>query len=123
MKRLIRADMSKEDMVKTITDNNPAYNEGATWIRTEDDIADVQELWTDEDFGMYPDFTKEMAEKALKEGKVKVYSSKPFELGSFVTPSKMYAESYSGNGKIYSKEMNLKDIAWIDEGEGQIVKL
>ena len=115
--------LSKSDMVKIIEENNPVYNDYATWVRTEDDIQNVTEIFGDQFEGMYPDFTKEMAEEALKTGKVMVYSSKPFSLGSFVTPSKMYAESYSGDGKIYKGLMSLENIAWIDEGEGQICRL
>lgn len=67
-----------------------------------------------------PDFTLVDAAKALKKGKVTVYSSYPIENGVFVTPSKMEAESYAGDGKVYSKEMNLDDVAWIDSNEGQV---
>lgn len=115
--------LTKKDMVKIIEDNNPAFNELSTWIRSEDDIADVTKLFNEDFESIYPDFTDDMAKRALETGKIMVYSSKPFSLGSFVTPSKMEAESYSGNGKIYSKKMNISDIAWIDEGQGQIIQL
>jgi hypothetical protein len=123
MKRLVSEQMSKEDMVKVITDNNPAFNETSTWVRKKEDICDVELLFGENFEGMYPDFTKDMAEEALRTHKVMVYSSKPFSLGSFVTPSKMYAESYAGDGKVYQKKMDIDDIAWIDEGEGQIIRL
>lgn len=67
-----------------------------------------------------PDFTLVDAAKALKKGKVTVYSSYPIENGAFVTPSKMEAESYAGGGKVYSKDTNLDDVAWIDSNEGQV---
>ena len=60
-----------------------------------------------------------MAEDAVKNGKVTVYSSYPIGNGVFVTPSRMEAESYSANGKVYSKTVNVDDVAWIDPTQGQ----
>lgn len=51
---------------------------------------------------------------------IKVYSSYPIENGVFVSPSRMEAESYSGSGEIYEKELPLNSIAWIDAGQGQV---
>ncbi len=64
-----------------------------------------------------------MVKDALNSGKIMVYSSYPIEQGIFVSPSKMEAESYSGTGKVYSKEVNLTDIAWIDPTQGQYAKV
>lgn len=68
-------------------------------------------------------YTANMAKKALETGKITVYSSYPIEQGIFVSPSRMEAESYSGSGKVYSKEVNLSDIAWIDPTQGQYAKV
>ena len=70
---------------------------------------------------MYPDFTLEDMQKVLETGKVTVYSSYPIKDGVFVSPSKMNAEEYAGGRgkKVYSKEINANDLAWIDESEGQ----
>ena len=59
-----------------------------------------------------------MVNEALDTGKMKVYSSYPIENGTWVTPSRMEAESYAGNGQVYSKEINLNDVAWVDPTQG-----
>ncbi len=64
-----------------------------------------------------------MVREALDTGKIKVYSSYPIEQGIFVTPSKTEAKSYSGTGKVYSKEISLEDVAWIDPTQGQYAKV
>ncbi|MFR8291352.1 MAG: hypothetical protein ACLVBB_05545 [Dysosmobacter welbionis] len=66
-----------------------------------------------------PDFTRAMAEEALESGEIEVFSSYPIEAGGFVSPSRMEAESYSGNGRVYSKTVPLTDVAWIDPTQGQ----
>ena len=64
-----------------------------------------------------------MAEQALATGKITVYSSYPIIQGTFVTPSKMEAESYSGTGKVYKKTVDIKDVAWIDPTQGQYARI
>lgn len=76
-----------------------------------------------EDGSTTPDFTENDLRKTLETGEVTVYSSKPIEQGIFVTPSKMEAESYAGNGKVYSKRVRLDDVAWIDSLQGQYAKV
>ena len=51
--------------------------------------------------------SKQDALDAIEKGKILVYSSKPISQGIFVTPSRMEAESYSGNGKVYKKDEDL----------------
>ena len=41
----------------------------------------------------------------------------------FVSPSKMEVKGYSGDGKIYSKEVDIEDVAWIDSTQGQYAKI
>lgn len=60
-----------------------------------------------------------MAREAIKTGKITVYSSHNIEDGAWVTPSLMEAQSYAGNDKVYQKEVNLTDIAWVDGLQGQ----
>ena len=117
----------KEQQNKIIQDNNPmdkALGEH-TWINSADDIKTYQEAI--EEFGeidnITPDFTAEDVKKALDTGKMTVYSSYPIEQGTFVTPSKMEAQSYAGKGQVYSKEISLTDVAWIDEVQGQYAKV
>src|SRR5574344_903202 len=121
----------KEKQNEIIQNSNPAGNETATWIRNADKIKTFEETLQDSDYKEYYDagedfdetYTADMAKKALETGKITVYSSYPIEQGIFVTPSKMEAQSYSGNGKVYSKEVNLNDVAWIDPTQGQYAKV
>ncbi|WP_185654155.1 hypothetical protein [Elizabethkingia meningoseptica] len=111
----------KEKQLELINKKNPAPNNYSTWIRTTNDILTADEAFKEafQDGEMYPDFTVEDMEDVLDSGEVTVYSSYPIKEGVFVTPSKMNAESYSGDGKVYSKKVNASDLAWIDQGEGQ----
>lgn len=97
-----------------------------TWINSADDIKTFKEALDYDDYesgNLTPDFTEEMVNKALGSGKVTIYSSYPIEQGTFVTPSKMEAGNYAGNNKIYSKEVSLKDVAWLDSLQGQYAKV
>ena len=104
-----------------IQKSNPANDDYHTWIRSVNDILSYEKAIGDfKGDDVTPDYTAKMVDKAIKTGEITVYSSKPIEQGTFVTPSKMEAESYSGtNGKIYSKKVRLTDVAWIDEIQGQ----
>ena len=115
----------KEKQFEIIKNNNPMEDNYHTGIRSMDDIKTANEVFTKENFEEVsnPDFTFEDAQKALETGKVTVYSSKPIENGGFVSTSKMEAESYSGNGKVYSKEVPLDNVAWIENTQGQYTNL
>ena len=115
----------KEKQFEIIKNNNPMEDDYHTGIRSTDDIKTANEVFTKENFEEVsnPDFTFEDAQKALETGKVAVYSSKPIENGSFVSTSKMEAESYSGNGKVYTKEVPLDNVAWIENTQGQYTDL
>ncbi len=105
-----------------ISKSNPATDDMHTWIRSTNDIKTYQEALSEAGFegdDFAPDYTGNMVNKALETGKITVYSSNPIENGIFVTPSKMEAQSYAGKGKVYSKEVSLDDVAWIDEIQGQ----
>ena len=92
-----------------------------TWIRSEGDILTYQEAI--DNFGgvddVTPDFRAQDVQAALDSGYVTVYSSYPIEQGTFVTPSRMEAQSYAGEGRVYSKQVPLSDVAWLDEVQGQ----
>lgn len=117
----------KQKQLDIILKNNPVHDDYHTWIRSVDDIKTLEETLNDGDWTDYdefnPDLTKQDIEDAIKTGKIKVYSSYPIEQGIFVSPSKMEAESYSANGKVYSKEVRINDVAWIDPTQGQYAKV
>ena len=120
--------LTKSQKLKILKKNNPVNDDFHTWIRSEDDILDFNDArkYTLDDIGdvsSYPDVTNEMLDAAEKSGKIKVYSSKPFSLGGFVSPSKMQAQDYAGNGKVYEGVFDLDDIAWINADEGQLVRV
>ncbi len=112
----------KEKQFLIIENTNPAPNSYNTWVRADSDIKTFEEALQDEEYQDYdefnPDYTREMAESAVKSGKITVYSSYPIEQGVFVTPSRMEAESYSGTGEVYEKIVKLSDVAWIDVTQG-----
>ena len=113
----------KEDQFEVIQKTNAMTDDVHTGIRKPSDIKSAEEAFkttvSDDDDYLYPDFTKADGEKALQSGKVTVYSSKPIDQGGFVSPSKMMAQDYAGGGKVYSKEVSVHDVAWIDSNEGQ----
>ena len=115
----------REEQLKLILNSNPhddSIGFEHTWIRQKEDIKTFEESFG-EDYDIHesqaPDYTAEMISSALKSEKITVYSSHPIEDGAFVTPSKMEAQNYAGGGQVYSKEINLKDVAWIDPMQGQ----
>ena len=102
---------------------NPVQDDYHTWIRSADEIKTFEETLNDPDWigaDFAPDYTWDMAQNALKNGEITVYSSYPIgTMGGFVTPSKMEAESYAGSGTIYEDTVKLNDVAWIDPTQGQ----
>lgn len=117
----------KEKQLKIIQNSNPVADDYHTWIRSVDDIKTLEETLQDSDWTDYdefnPDLTKQDIEDAINSGTIMVYSSYPIEQGIFVSPSRMEAESYSSNGKVYSKEVNIDDVAWIDPTQGQYARV
>lgn len=117
----------KSKQLEVINKNNAAPDDYHTWIRSKDDIKTFDEAFFEEGeySGFDPDFTENMAKESKKTGKVTVYSSYPIEDGVFVSPSKLEASQYAGGdeNKLYSKEVNINDVAWIDGAEGQYAKV
>lgn len=107
----------KEKQFQITQKYNPMNDDYHTGIRSADDILSFEEAMEEEAYT--PDYTEEMADNALRKGKITVYSSYPISQGVFVTPSKMEAQNYAGNGKVYSKTVGIDDVAWIDTIEGQ----
>lgn len=121
MKRYIRCNSEalKEAQLELILNSNPVDGDISVWVRDVDDILTFEEAMTEDDL-IDPDFTEEDVEECLRTGKVTVYSSKPIANGNFVSPSKMEASAYSGNGYIYCANVKLTDVAWIDCTQGQV---
>ena len=101
---------------------NPMTDDYHVGIRKPSDIRSAEEALgsKEEDDGYaYPDFTREDGEKALRTGKITLYSSHPIGDGVFVSPSRMMSSDYAGGGRIYSKTVPLSFVAWINADEGQ----
>lgn len=115
----------KRQQYEIIKQTNPMLDDYHTGIRSPEDIKTFNEVINDEDSFAWGDFSKEDAQQALRQGKIIVYSSYPIEQGVFVSTSKIQAQEYAGgNGsKVYSKEVPLEDVAWINGDEGQYAKL
>ena len=122
--------MSKKFQLEIILKYNPMHDDYHLGIRREDDIKTFQEALNialkdgyDLEEGFTPDYDGDIIQNALKTGKITVYSSYPIEQGTFVTPSAMEAQSYAGKGRVYSKEVDLDAVAWIDGIEGQYANI
>lgn len=116
----------QNEIIQKINPMNNDYNVG---IRNENDIKTWDEVLNsdDETEGQFAwgDYTRKDALKAQQDGKVTVYSSKPIENGNFVSTSKIQATEYAGGdeSKVYSKEVPLTDVAWINGDEGQYARV
>ena len=111
----------KQAQFDLLQKTNPMLDDYHTGIRKPEEIKTLQEVIKhhdpDEDF-VYPDFELKDAQKAMDNGKITIYSSYPIKEGVFVSPSKMMAQDYAGGRELYSKEVDLKDIGWINSDEG-----
>lgn len=117
-------DKLKEKQLEIIQKYNPALDDYHTWVRSESDILTFEEAWEDPDT-YTPDFDENDAKETMLSGKITVYSSYPIEQGIFVTPSLMEAAEYAGGDPeaVYSKEVSLSEIAWIDAIQGQYANI
>jgi len=112
--------LSKEQKFKAITKANPMLDDYHLGIRSVDDIRDLGEVL--DDFGN-PDITRELLEDAIRNDRIKVYSSRPIRVGSFVTPSRMMARDYAGKGKVYELDISPDDVGWLNGDEGQVARI
>lgn len=117
-----RKKVSKEKQLDIIQSTNPMRDDIHVGIRKLEDIKTFDQVVDDPESFVYGDFSKEDAQKALKEGSVTVYSSTPIKNGAFVSTSEKQAKDYAGNGKVYSQKVSLGDVAWINGDEGQMAK-
>ncbi len=115
----------KEKQLEIINNTNPMLDDYHVGIRSIEDIKTFEEVINDDESFAWGDFSKEDAEKALKSGKITVYSSYPIKQGTFVSTSKIQAEEYAGGigSKIYQKTIPLNQVAWINGDEGQYAKI
>lgn len=67
----------KQKQLELLLATNPMTDDYHTGIRTVDDIRDAEDVLGDGFEEIYPDFTEDMAQKAMLKGKIKIYSSKP----------------------------------------------
>lgn len=114
---------NKQKQLNIIQKNNKMQDDYHTGIRNIEDIKTFEEAIHDNESFVYGDYSFEDAQKDLERGKVTVYSSKPITQGGFVSTSKNMAKDYAGNGKIYSKEVSINDVAWINGDEGQYANI
>lgn len=116
----------KGKQLEIIKSTNPMLDDYHVGIRNIEDIKTFDEVINDdgESFA-WGDFSKEDAEKALKDGKVTVYSSYPIKQGTFVSTSRIQAEEYAGGrgNRVYSKTIPLDSVAWINGDEGQYANI
>lgn len=123
----------KQAQLDIINRSNPMLDDYHTGIRSVSDIktwAEAVETASNdardggwEEISSYPDVTNEMVRRAQETGRITVYSSHPIENGNFVTPSKMQAQDYAGGGRLYSREVAVADVAWINVDEGQFAQI
>ena len=112
----------KQRQLDVINRTNPAPNSYNTWVRSVEDIKTLVEAvrepeWDGDVYN--EDWTRAQALAAIEKDSVTLYSSQPIKNGVFVTPSRMEAESYSGDGRVYTKTVSPDKVAWIDPTQGQ----
>ena len=112
----------KQQQFDIIQETNPAEDDIHTWIRSADEIRTFEEALDDDGIGagddVAPDFTGEDVQKAIESGEVTVYSQHPIENGAWVTPSRVEAQSYAGDGEVYSATVPTDSVAWVDSIQG-----
>ena len=115
-----RNNYNKQAQFDLLQKTNPMTDDYHTGIRSPEDIRTLKNIVdtynADNNF-TYPDFTLSDAQKALANGNIDVYSSKPIKAGAFISPSKMMAADYAGGGQVYSKNIPLDDFAFIESGD------
>lgn len=121
--KFTNSEKQKKLQLNIIKKYNPMTDEYHTGIRTIEDINTYKEAINNIESFAYPDFSKEDGLLALKNGKITIYSSQKIKQGTFVTPSKKMAQDYAGSNEVYSKEVKINDVAWINADEGQLAQI
>lgn len=114
---------NKQKQLDIIQKNNKMQDDYHTGIRNIKDIKTFEEAIQDNESFVYGDYSLEDAQRDLERQKVTIYSSKPISQGGFVSTSKNMAQDYAGKGKVYSKEVSINDVAWINGDEGQYANI
>jgi len=115
----------KSEQLEIIKKTNPMNDDYHNGIRNVEDIKSFEEVLelNDEKEGQFAwgDYTRKDAMRDLKNGTVTIYSSKPIENGNFVSTSYIQAQQYAGGegAQVYSKKVNINEVAWINGDEGQ----
>lgn len=115
----------KNAQFEIIQKSNPMWDDYHTGIRSPKDIKTFSEVIDDGESFAWGDFSKEDAERALKRGTVRVYSSYPIKNGVFVSTSYQQALDYAGGepSGVHSRVVALDSVAWINGDEGQYAKV
>ena len=119
----------KQKQYDILQKTNPMLDEYHTGIRQPGEIKTwneaMQDAEQDGEGYSWGDFSKEDAEKTLKNNSIKIYSSYPIKNGVFVSTSFDQAKHYAGGdgSKVYSKTINPDEVAWINVDEGQYAKV
>lgn len=126
----LKADISsatplQKAQFEIIQKNNPMFDDEHVGIRSPKEIKSFSEAIEDAESFVWGDFSKADAQKALRKGIVKVYSSYPIKNGTFVSTSYIQALQYAGDNaaKVNSKTVALDSVAWINGDEGQYAKV
>lgn len=115
----------KDKQFALLQKTNPMLDDYHTGIRQPGEIRTWEEAMYDAeqdgDGYSWGDFSKEDAEKALKNKSITIYSSYPIKNGTFVSTSLAQAQMYAGGegNRVYSKTVRPDNVAWINVDEGQ----
>lgn len=134
IKKTLTLNDVRQKQYEIIQKTNPRWeNSNSFWLTKPSDAKTYYEVaHEDSDWDFNDDYTDDYTvkdkmniEKAVLNGEmITVYSSKPIVDGNFVTPSKEYAQSYADDGRtVYEAQIDPRDIAWLDVGEGQVAHL
>jgi hypothetical protein len=111
---------NRQAQFELLQKTNPMTDDYHTGIRSPEEIytlKNIVDTYNSDNNFTYPDFTLADAQKALANGNIDVYGSKPIEPGAFISPSKMMATDYAGGGEVYTKNIPLEDFAFIESGD------
>lgn len=113
----------RERQFNIIQQNNAMTDDYHVGIRSAADIKSFSEAIKDDESFVYGDYSLSDAQRDLARGRVTVYSSKPISQGGFVSTSQNMARDYAGSGRVYSQEVSINDVAWINGDEGQFARV
>jgi|GEM_PF-1695829 len=111
----------KRAQFEIIQQYNPMWDEYHVGIRSPRDIKTFAEVINDGESFAWGDFDVDDAQKALRRGTVRVYSSYPIKNGVFVSTSYQQALDYAAGeaSRVHTRVVALDSVAWINGDEGQ----